>query len=141
MPATNWCPLPSCQWLFKGVDIPGATGPTLLLTAFDAGDVGMYSVRMSNFVRTATRDVAYVGLSGPFLLNHWWVTNSGNVGFAINASNSIPFVLETTTNFSGSWIPVATNPDPCLVLIFTNLGALNDPQRFFRAAPWTPPGP
>ena len=141
MPATNWCPLPTCQWLSNGVAIAGATGPTLLVDNFQEGKVGTYSVKVSNFVDTTTRDVAYLALAGPFTLNHWWTTNMSAVGFVINASNSAPFVLETTTNLNGSWSPIATNPNACSFLFYTNAGALTDPRRFFRAAPWTPPGP
>lgn len=141
MPATNWCPLPVCQWRFNGVDILGETGPTLLVKDFSAGKVGTYSVWMSNFVGTATRDVAYLALAGPFILNRRLITNGTDVGFVINASNSTPFVLEASTNLNGTWLPIATNPDPCLILLYTNLGALTYPQRFFRAAPWPPIGP
>jgi hypothetical protein len=141
MPATNWFPTPACQWRFNGIDLPGETGTTLLVNNFGAGKVGTYSVWMSNFVSTATRDVAYLALAGPFLISHWWTTNGSDVGFVLNASNSAPFVLETSTNLNGSWLPIATNPDPCLILLYTNLGALTQPQRFFRAAPWPPIGP
>ena len=141
MPATNWFPLPVCQWRRDGIDLPGATGPTLLVDNFSGGDVGTYSVRVSNFVSTVTRDVAYLALAGPFQLSRWWTTNGTDVGFVINASNSTPFVLEASTDLNGSWLPIATNPDPCLILLYTNLGALTYPQRFFRAAPWPPIGP
>lgn len=141
MPATNWFPQPACQWRFNGADLPGETGQTLLVKEFSLSKVGTYSVWMSNFVGTATRDVAYLALAGPFLLNHQWVTNGSDIGYVINASNSTPFVLEATTNLSGTWLPIATNPDPCLILLYTNSGALTYPQRFFRAAPWPPIGP
>jgi hypothetical protein len=141
MPATNWCPLPTCQWRSNGVAIPGATGPTLLVDGFHIGKVGTYSVTLSNFVSTTTSDVAYLALAGPFVLGHGWATNGNNVGFVIQASNAFPFVLQTSTDLNGTWTPVATNPDPCLFLLYTNPGALLEPRRFFRAAPWTPPGP
>jgi hypothetical protein len=141
MPATNWFPPPACQWRRDDIDLPGETGPTLLVDNFGEGDVGRYSVRMSNFVSVATRDVAYLAMAGPFQLSRWWTTNGTDIGFVINASNSTPFVLETSTDLNGSWLPIATNPEPCLILLYTNLGALTDPQRFFRAAPWPPIGP
>ena len=141
MPATNWIPQPSCQWRLNGVNIPGATGPTLTLSNFSELGVGTYSVYVSNFVSSATRDVALVSLVGPFTVNHWWTTNSGKVGFSLSASNSMPFVLETSTNLNGSWTPIATNPDPFRVLFYTNGNPFATPQRFFRAAPWPPLGP
>ncbi len=138
MPATNWCPLPTCQWRRNGIDIPGATSATLTLTNFGAPQVGTYSVRISNFVSTTVRNVALVSLAGPFSVNHWWTTNGAQVSFVLNASNSMPFVLETSTDLNGFWSPIATNPDPCFFLTYTNTGALLTPQRFFRAAPWSP---
>jgi hypothetical protein len=36
-------------------------------------------------------------------------------------------------------MPIATNPDPSLILYLTNASAFIDPQRFYRAAPWPPP--
>ena len=138
MPATNWCPLPACQWRRNGIDIPGATSATLTLTNFSALQVGTYSVRISNFVSTTVRNVALVSLAGPFSVNHWWTTNGAQVSLVLNASNSMPFVLETSTDLNGFWSPIATNPDPCFFLTYTNDGALLTPQRFFRAAPWSP---
>jgi hypothetical protein len=141
MPAADWVPAPACQWRFNGVDMPGETGASLTVNNFSALKVGTYSVQMSNFVRTVTRDVANLALAGPFQLNHWWSTNDGNVGFVINASNPSPFRIETTTNLNNPWIPIATNQDPTAILLYTNPGSLTDPQRFFRAAPWPPVGP
>ncbi len=137
-PATNWCPLPTCQWRRNGVDIPGATNDTLVLTNFHSGMTGTYSIRVSNFVSTATRNVATTSLVGPFTVNHWWSTNGPQIGFVLNASNSMPFVLESSTNLNGAWLPIATNPDPCFILTVTNTDVLITPQRFFRAAPWSP---
>jgi hypothetical protein len=36
-------------------------------------------------------------------------------------------------------LSLVTNPDPCVLLLFTN--TLAEPRRFFRAVPWPPPGP
>ncbi len=141
MPATNWNPLPDCQWRLNGANIPGATGPTLTLSNFNALGVGTYSVFVSNFVSSTIRNVAAVSMVGPFTVNHWWTTNSGKAGFSLSASNSMPFVLETSTNLNSSWSPIATNPDPFKILFYTNENPLATPQRFFRAAPWPPPGP
>lgn len=141
LPATNWNPLPSTQWRLNGIDIPGATNPTLTLSHFNALGEGTYSVFVSNFVRSATRDVALVSLVGPFTVNHWWSTNSGKIGFVLSTSNSMPFVLESSTNLNGSWTPIATNPNPFNVLFYTDENPVATPHRFFRAAPWPPLAP
>jgi hypothetical protein len=36
------------QWLFNGADLAGATSPTLVISNADAGDIGMYSVRVTH---------------------------------------------------------------------------------------------
>jgi hypothetical protein len=128
MPATNWCPLPACQWQMDGFDILNATNLSLVVT-----QAGTYSVFMSNFVSTASTIVAYVEVAGPFLLEHALQTNNANVRFLITASNAAPFVLQTTTNLI-EWVSLLTNPNPCVPIIYTN--PLVEPRRFFRAIPW-----
>jgi subtilisin-like proprotein convertase family protein len=139
MPATNWCPLPSCQWRCNGTNIPNATNASLLVTNFQADRIGTYSVAISNFVSSTTVAVAYLDLAGPFTLGHAWVGGGLTLGFKLFASNAAPFILETTTNLNSPWSPVATNPDPCAILFFTNGSPWLDAQRFFRASPWSPP--
>jgi hypothetical protein len=139
LPVTNWFPAPTCQWQLDHVALVDATNTTLVVTNFDALKVGTYSVVISNFVGMVTNDVASLALAGPFSLAYAAIGSGASASFVVRASNSAPFVLETTTNIAGSWLPLATNPDPCLFLSFTNPGVPADPQRFFRAAPWSPP--
>lgn len=129
MPATNWCPLPACQWKRDGFDILNATNASLIVT-----QAGTYSVVMSNFVSVAISTVAYVELAGPFLLQYALQTNNPTVNFLITASNAAPFILQTATNLDGQWVSLLTNPNPCVPIIFTN--TLAEPRRFFRAVPW-----
>jgi len=128
MPATNWWPLPACQWRRDGYDIVNATNASLVVT-----QAGTYSVVMSNFVSVATNTVAYVQLAGPFLLQYGLQTNNPNVKFLITASNGAPFILQTTSNLI-DWVTLVTNPNPCVPITLTN--TLAEPRRFFRARPW-----
>jgi len=137
-PATNWVPNPACQWRLDGVPIPNATNATLTLSNFSELDAGTYSIFVSNFVGSATRDVADVQLAPPFLLVDSWITWGGSPAYRIVTSNAAPFVLESTTDLSGSWIPVVTNSNPNLILYYTNFGPLIYPQQFYRAVPWAP---
>jgi hypothetical protein len=129
MPATNWCPLPACQWQRNGQAILNATNASLVVT-----QAGTYSVVMSNFVGTAMSTVAYVELAGPFLMRYALQTNNPKVDFLITASNAAPFILQTATNLEGPWVSLLTNPNPCATIVFTNTVA--EPRRFFRAVPW-----
>jgi hypothetical protein len=137
-PATNWVPNPACQWRLDGVPIPGATNTTLTLSNFSDLDVGIYSIYVSNFVGTATRNVADVEMAPPFLLVDSWIPSGGGFAYRIVTSNAAPFVLESTTDLSGSWIPVVTNSNPNLILYYTNFSPLTYPQQFYRAVPWAP---
>ena len=134
MPATNWFPVPACQWLRDGIAILNATNVSLTVT-----QAGTYSVIMSNFVAVTTNMVAHVEIAGPFLLGRSLVTNNATISFVLAASNAAPFILQTTTNLGSAWWSLVTNPNPCVLLLFTN--TLAEPRRFFRAVPWPPPGP
>ena len=136
MPATSWVPTPWCQWYFNDQPILGSNQTTLVVSNFEFGKQGLYSVVMSNFVRMATNQMAYLQLAGPFLLHYSKATNqNAAVGLRIAASNATPFVLEGAAELASSWLPLATNTDPCRMLILTNVGP---PQQFFRAVPPQP---
>lgn len=141
MPATDWVPVPDCQWLLDDKEITGATNTSLLITEFDLSQTGAYSVVMSNFVRTATHTVAHLDMAGPFTLESLLSANNGNADFVITASDAPPFLLVTSTNLdpTSPWIPLVTNQEPCLIFHFTHSNLSADPQRFFRAIPWPVP--
>ena len=50
------------QWAFNGTDIAGATGDSLLLSAVSAGNVGQYSVTVTNSAGTVTSSAATLAL-------------------------------------------------------------------------------
>ncbi|MDP1580314.1 MAG: immunoglobulin domain-containing protein, partial [Candidatus Didemnitutus sp.] len=54
----------SYQWLFNGVEIPGATSQTYFLSSWSASDAGDYSVRATNSLGTSTSP------SDRFLVSH-----------------------------------------------------------------------
>jgi uncharacterized repeat protein (TIGR01451 family) len=53
------------QWQRNGVDVPGATGPTLLLNNVSPVELGVYRLRVSNNVGVALSDPAVLAISGP----------------------------------------------------------------------------
>jgi hypothetical protein len=53
------------QWLRNGVDLPGATSPTLSLNNVSPADLGVYRLRVSNSVGVALSDGALLAISGP----------------------------------------------------------------------------
>ena len=62
-------PTPSCQWMFQGVDIPGANDTSLTLADVDASNEGDYSLRLWNSEGTATSKAANLSLRRPPVIN------------------------------------------------------------------------
>jgi len=141
VPTNNWAPPPTVQWRFNGQAIPGANNTTLAISNFNVSMAGTYSVVLSNFVAATTNTVAHVAQSGPPLLRGGLSPGGVSPDFVVQASADQPFVLQTSTDLGGPWTAVATNPDPCFALSFTNLNVLLDANRYFRAMHWSPPGP
>ncbi|HAV62245.1 MAG TPA: hypothetical protein DCY13_07745 [Verrucomicrobiales bacterium] len=141
VPPNAWTPSPVVQWRFNGVDIPGATNLSLNILDFNAGLAGTYSVVMSNFVSTATNAVAHVAQSGAPVLVPELLVAEGQTHFVVRGSGDQPFALESAPEPVGPWTSVATNPDACLPLWYTNFNVLPTPHRMFRAVHWSPPIP
>ncbi len=57
-------PLPTFQWQFNGVDLPGENGALLILAAVDETDAGDYQLVASNDCGSATSDTAVLTVSG-----------------------------------------------------------------------------
>ena len=111
------------QWRFNGVNIPGATNQTLLLTNLQLSDAGSYSVRVAN---TAGAIVSSAGV----LVVNWpaqiiaspmdvITTNHDTVTFTVGVLGSVP--LSYQWRFQGVDIPGAT--DATLTLL--NVGPAN----------------
>ena len=77
------------QWKFNGVDIPGGTGDSLLLTNVNTANEGQYSVVATNSAGSVTS--APVGLlldsDGDGLPDSWEITNFGNTTSQRSASD------------------------------------------------------
>lgn len=139
-PTNGWIPPPSLQWRFNGQDIPDATNATWLLSNFNVTLAGTYSVVLSNFVGVITNTVAYVSQSGPPVLHAQLIpSDSGHLDALIMGSGGQPFALQSAAALSGPWTDVATNPNPCYPLRYSNLDVLLESQEFYRAILWTPP--
>lgn len=75
-------PQPALQWRFNGMNIPGATGPTLTIDGAQMPDAGVYSVVASNSQGTATNQATLVVTARPnFKITEIMPAQSTNGGF------------------------------------------------------------
>jgi len=112
--ATGSQPL-SYQWRWRGVDLPGATGPTLTLTNVQLAQNGTYSVVISNRVGTIETNAQLVVLVRPVFtrqLEPRTVAAGQEVTLSAEVYGTEPFHgrwrrNQVTTNFTVSGSPVS----------------------------------
>jgi len=119
--ATGSAPL-NFQWQRNGVDIPGATAPTITLPAVDAGQSGTYALRVSNAAGTALSQAAMLTVlaaagapTAPSI-----VTQPSGVVVAPGMSATLAVSATGTGPFSYQWQrdgqPLAGQTGPVLTL-------------------------
>jgi len=114
-------PSPVFQWLKNGTNVSGATNATFTVTNAQAGDIGVYSVLVSNSAGTISSSNALLNVTGsaaPVITtqptNQAAITG-GTVTFTIAATGLPAPVFQWFKN--GATLPAATN----FTLIFTNV--------------------
>jgi len=136
------------QWRFNGVNIPGATSPTLLLTNVQGSNSGNYEVRISNPSATVSATASLVVLVVPVITQQplgRTLAVGSSVSFSVAATgNPLPFgyrwrrggILHTfistnsmnstltlnniTNGNAGAWTAVVTNQASTTGTISTN---------------------
>ncbi|HUS35093.1 MAG TPA: immunoglobulin domain-containing protein, partial [Verrucomicrobiae bacterium] len=106
--ASGTAPL-SYQWLKGGVNISGATGPTLSIAAANANDAGNYSVRVSNAAGSVTSSSVAVTVVSPPAITTQPVAQTlnagGTISLSVTATGSLPLAYQWTkdqVNISGA---------------------------------------
>jgi len=105
-------PVPSYQWSFNGAQISGATSPTLVLNNVQIGNVGTYTVKVSNSVGSVTSLPATLSGTAPLPTI---VTPPSNITVTAGQSATLSVEATDTEPLSYQWrrngfpIPGATN--------------------------------
>jgi hypothetical protein len=128
----------SYQWRFNGGDLPADTNTTLTLSGVLTNAAGTYSVVITNAYGAVTSNPAIltVNLAAPFAIASSCTFTNGAFGFAFTNNPGASFTVLATTNLTqplGDWITLTglTEPFPGQ-FEFTDPGATNNPQRFYR---------
>jgi len=123
------------QWYFNtNTPVPNATNATLTLASVQSTNVGVYSVIVTN----STGSVASTNVS----LN---VTSStpaqpqvsgsayqnGTFSLTVNGDAGHNYIIQTSTNLT-VWTSIFTNPMPTLPFTWSDSGASNYSQQFYR---------
>jgi hypothetical protein len=114
----------SYQWQLNGVNIPGATSPTLSLTGLNPSQAGVYTVIISNVAGTATSKSAAVSLLS--LNVYAGLTIVGQVG----STYQIDYCNALDTN---NWTTLTQLVLPGSPYLFIDPDSPNRVQRFYRA--------
>lgn len=111
------------QWRLNGMDIPGATSPSLTLANVQLGQSGTYRIRVSNPAGAAISSAATLTVQiAPSITQQPQdriVAPGGTATFSVGARGTAPLVYQWRRN--GSNIPGATNH----TLIVTNVQAVS----------------
>jgi len=106
------------QWRLNGNSIPGATNPSLALSAVDFTAAGLYSVWIGNAAGSTN--------SAPAMVNVVSRLAASRNGRYLTLSWPGQFVLQSATNVVGPYLDVPGAVSPLVV------NCSLEPQRFFR---------
>jgi hypothetical protein len=112
------------QWRFNGVDIPGATGPSLTISNVVLEHSGLYSAVVSNNYGVAVSNFVFVALVRPTITAHpspQTIAQGGTAIFAVTAGPIHPS-LPLTYRWLRTGSPIATSSVPYLVLTNVQVG-------------------
>ncbi len=112
-------PSTTYQWQFNGTNLPGATGPTLVLSDVTTNDSGLYRVTLSSAFEVVTTPPAVVQVVDRLtIFNHPRNTNApagSNVTLSVTAVSPLPVTYQWQRHSTN--VPGATNSS----LSFTNV--------------------
>jgi uncharacterized repeat protein (TIGR03803 family) len=114
------------QWQRGGADLPGATGPALVLPAVEASSVGAYSVRVSGLSGTNQSAPAYVTLFG---LNP-------DRSLRLHGEPGVPHRIDFSDMLTGllqAWQPLTNVALPAGPMFIMDPHSAGLNQRFYRA--------
>jgi pectate lyase len=123
------------QWYFNtNTPVPNATNSVLTLPAVQATNAGAYSVVITNLAgstASASASLAVTSttpampqISAPGYAN-------GMFSLTVNGDPGHDYIIQTSTNLI-DWTPIYTNPMPALPFTWTDPGASNFNQQYYR---------
>ena len=114
------------QWMFDGVNIPGATNATLSLANVSTANLGSYSVEVANSTGYAVSAPIDLFIANLKLL----------AGLIINGSVGANYSLQSTPALGngGQWTTLTNINLPSQPYTCIDYGSLTNPQQYYRLA-------
>ncbi len=123
------------QWQFDSTNLSAATNATLLLTNLQYANAGNYCVLVSNAVAGVTSSNAALTVAQPApQFGASVMAGANGCGLTlVGLTGHGTTVIYASTNLL-NWNVIFTNPPQIGTLWYLDVGASNEPQRFYRAA-------
>jgi pectate lyase len=123
------------QWYFNtNTAVANATNATLTLASVQSTNVGVYSVVVTN----STASVASTNVSLNLTVTtpampqvSGSVYTNGTFSLTVNGDAGYNYIIQTSTNLT-IWTSIFTNPMPTLPFTWSDTGASNYSQQFYR---------
>jgi hypothetical protein len=115
----------SYQWQFNGTNVAGANGPVLTLTNISSGDVGVYTVVVSNAAGSVTSSSVTVASVDLKLF----------AGVIVNGPLGSNYLIEATSNLPSGWTTLTNIALPTQPYVFIDYSSPTNRQQFYRAIP------
>lgn len=127
----------SWQWLKDGAEIPGATGPTLVVSDAAPADAGVYAVRVTNGASSDTSPpitlVAALPDARIKVLGRFESDGRQFVRLGLNGHRGRVVHVFGSDDLAG-WSLLAEQVNESGTLVFEDPGAAASPARFYRVA-------
>jgi len=123
------------QWYFNtNTPVANATNTTLTLSSAQSTNVGVYSVVVTNSVGSAASTGVALNLSAttsamPQVSGS--VYTNGTFSLTVNGGSGYNYIVQVSSNLA-VWTSIFTNPMPTLPFVWSDSGASNYNQRFYR---------
>lgn len=126
----------SYQWYFNtNSGIPNATNAFLTLINIQATNTGTYSVIVSNTAGSAISSNAILTVSAGTpsqpQLSGMVYNDDGRFSLTVNGDTGPDYIVQVSTNLT-DWADIFTNHSPLPPFVWTDNGASNFNQRFYR---------
>jgi hypothetical protein len=123
------------QWYFNTNSvIPNATNAFLTLASIQATNAGAYSVVVTNVAGSTTSPNAFLTLSSSALSQPQLsgsVYNAGTFSLTVSGDAGPDYIVQASTNLT-DWTSIFTNHSPTPPFVWTDTGASNFSQQFYR---------